>query len=136
MSADIATEEQVRYGGLDNGEKKAPPVGGSGGADERISVGVDLRGSGQPTCATASLECVLLTGTRSAESIMASGPGAPHQQVGHMAAPTSPASPSKKTLANGEPSTHGTSRTNRVRQEMSTFGAKPDLRRTAWHVAV
>jgi hypothetical protein len=39
---------------------------------------------------------------------MASGHGAPHQQAGHMAAPTSLASPSKKTLAKGEPSTHGT----------------------------
>jgi hypothetical protein len=53
-------------------------------------------------------ECVLVTGTRSAESIMASGHGTPHQQAGHMAAPTSPASPSKKTLAKAEPSTHGT----------------------------
>ena len=59
-------------------------------------------------------ECVLLTGTRSAESIMASGHAAPHQQAGHMAAPTSLASPSKKTLANGEPSTHGTKRTSRL----------------------
>ena len=56
-------------------------------------------------------ECVLMTGTRSAESIMASGHRAPHQQAGHMAAPTSLASPSKKTLAKGEPSTHGTFRT-------------------------
>ena len=42
---------------------------------------------------------------------MASGHVAPHQQAGHMAAPTSLAPPSKKTLAKGEPSTHGTSRT-------------------------
>ena len=42
-------------------------------------------------------ECVLVTGTRSAESIMASGHGVPHQQSGHMAAPTSLASPSKIT---------------------------------------
>ena len=42
---------------------------------------------------------------------MASGHGVPHQQAGHMAAPTSLARPSKKTLANGEPSTHGTSAT-------------------------
>jgi hypothetical protein len=34
---------------------------------------------------------------------MASGHGVPHQQAGHMAAPTSLAPPSKKTLANGEP---------------------------------
>ena len=39
---------------------------------------------------------------------MASGHGVPHQQAGHMAAPTSLASPSKKTLAKAEPSTHGT----------------------------
>ena len=37
---------------------------------------------------------------------MASGPCAPHQQVEHMAAPTD-AQCIKKTLANGEPSTHG-----------------------------
>jgi hypothetical protein len=41
---------------------------------------------------------------------MASGHGVPHQQAGHMAAPTSLASPSKKTLAKAEPSTHGTKR--------------------------
>lgn len=46
-------------------------------------------------------ECVLLTGTRSAESIMASGHRVPHQQAGHMAAPTSLASPSKKPLPKG-----------------------------------
>jgi hypothetical protein len=39
---------------------------------------------------------------------MASGHVVPHQQAGHMAAPTSLAPPSKKTLANTEPSTHGT----------------------------
>jgi hypothetical protein len=38
---------------------------------------------------------------------MASGSQAPHQQVEHTAAPTSQRSASKKTLANGEPSTHG-----------------------------
>src|SRR6266487_3439656 len=32
-----------------------------------------IRRSGQPICASASLECGLLTGTRSAEGIMASG---------------------------------------------------------------
>jgi hypothetical protein len=37
---------------------------------------------------------------------MASGHVVPHQQAGHMAAPTSLAPPSKKTLANEEPSTH------------------------------
>jgi hypothetical protein len=38
-------------------------------------------------------------------------PFAPHQQVEHMAAPTSSASPVTNTLANGAPSTHGTKRT-------------------------
>jgi len=38
---------------------------------------------------------------------MASGSQAPHQQVEHTAAPTSQRRASKKTLANGEPSTHG-----------------------------
>jgi hypothetical protein len=38
---------------------------------------------------------------------MASGHAAPHQQAGHMAAPTSLAPSFQKTLANGEPSTHG-----------------------------
>jgi len=42
---------------------------------------------------------------------MASGHVVPHQQAGHMAAPTSLAPPLKKTLANGEPSTHGTTQT-------------------------
>ena len=47
-------------------------------------------GSGQPTRATAPLERVLLTGTGSAESIMASGQvTVPQQKAGHMAAPTS-----------------------------------------------
>ena len=41
---------------------------------------------------------------------MASGSCAPHQQVEHMAAPTE-AQCIKKTLANGEPSTHGAKRT-------------------------
>jgi len=40
---------------------------------------------------------------------MASGPCAPHQQVEHMAAPTD-VQCIKKTLASGEPSTHGASR--------------------------
>jgi len=38
---------------------------------------------------------------------MASGVRVPHQQVEHTAAPTKHRRPSKKTLANGEPSTHG-----------------------------
>ena len=42
-----------------------------------------------------------------AEGIMASGVCVPHQQVEHTAAPTKPRRAAKKTLANGEPSTHG-----------------------------
>jgi hypothetical protein len=41
---------------------------------------------------------------------MASGLCVPHQQAAHMAAPTEGQN-IKKTLANGEPSTHGARRT-------------------------
>ena len=41
---------------------------------------------------------------------MASGLCAPHQQAAHMAAPTE-GQYFKKTLANGEPSTHGAKQT-------------------------
>ena len=41
---------------------------------------------------------------------MASGLYVPHQQAAHMAAPTEGQN-IKKTLANGEPSTHGAKRT-------------------------
>ena len=59
---------------------------------------------------------------------MASGPWkAPHQQAGHMAAPTSRASFSKKTLANREPSTHGTKQTSISTLNMSAFGGKADI---------
>ena len=55
------------------------------------------------------VECGLLTGTRSAEGIMASG------HVNRTNRPNTwlhrPASDVKKTLANPEPSTHGTKRT-------------------------
>ena len=44
---------------------------------------------------------------------MASGSCAPHQQVEQMAAPTE-AQCIKKTLANGEPSTHGAKQTDRA----------------------
>ena len=57
---------------------------------------------------------------------MASGHVVPHQQAGHMAAPTSLAPPSKKTLANGEPSTHGTSRKYRPPQLTTAYGSRPD----------
>jgi hypothetical protein len=44
---------------------------------------------------------------------MASGLYVPHQQAAHMAAPTE-GQDIKKTLANGEPSTHGAKRTFKV----------------------
>ena len=56
---------------------------------------------------------------------MASGHVAPHQQAGHMAASTSPAPTSKKTLAKGEPSTHGTSRTGPCPWGRPLLRAKP-----------
>ncbi len=55
-------------------------------------------------------ERVLLVGTRLREGHYGQRPCAPHQQVEHMAAPTK-AHGIKKTLANGEPSTHGAKRT-------------------------
>jgi hypothetical protein len=61
---------------------------------------------------------------------MASGHGAPHQQAGHMAAPTSLASPSKKTLAKAEPSAHGTPRKWRCIWFPSAKGPKSDIRET------
>jgi hypothetical protein len=54
---------------------------------------------------SASSAC-FWSGPVSAEGIMASGRCVPHQQAAHMAAPTEEQS-IKKTLANGEPSTHG-----------------------------
>jgi len=45
---------------------------------------------------------------------MASGLCVPHQQAAHMAAPTEGQN-IKKTLANGEPSTHGAKRTFAIR---------------------
>ena len=56
-------------------------------------------------------ERVLLVGTRLREGHYGQRPCAPHQQVEHMAAPTKCAHCIKKTLANGEPSTHGAKRT-------------------------
>ena len=44
---------------------------------------------------------------------MASGHRVPHKQAAHMAAPTEGQN-IKKTLANGEPSTHGAKRTLRI----------------------
>src|SRR5262245_66603189 len=45
-----------------------------------------IRRSGQPTMCQRIIECELLTGTRSAEGIMASGHVKPHRQAEHMAA--------------------------------------------------
>jgi hypothetical protein len=58
---------------------------------------------------------------------MASGYGAPHQQAGHMAAPTRLASPSKKTLTKAEPSTHGTFQSEAHHLATSAVVAKADL---------
>ena len=55
---------------------------------------------------------------------MASGQWAPHQQVEHMVAPTD-AQCIKKTLANGEPSTHGASRHFALCKILVAFGVKP-----------
>jgi hypothetical protein len=50
-----------------------------------------------------------------------------HQQAVHMAAPTSPASPFNKSLANREPSTHGYKRTSMIWFSMSAFRPKADI---------
>ena len=47
-----------------------------------------------------------------------------------MAAPTSLARPSEKTLANGEPSTHGTFRPFATARMMAVLKAKADVERT------
>ena len=58
--------------------------------------------SGTPQPCQAPSKRVLLTGTRSAESIMASGHArVPHQQAEHMAAPISRVSPIKISLPTG-----------------------------------
>jgi hypothetical protein len=64
------------------------------------------RGTGKPIIAIALRVRGIGRDPISAEGIMASGRCAPHQQVEHMAAPTSSAD-AQFTLANGEPSTHG-----------------------------
>ena len=50
----------------------------------------------------------------------------PRKQAEHMAAPTNSANV-KISLANSEPSTHGTKRTSRCTQPMSAFGGKADI---------
>ena len=49
-------------------------------------------------------------------------PRVPHLKAEHMAAPTKAAVNVKKVLANPEPSTHGTFRTNRPRPRLSSIG--------------
>ncbi len=51
----------------------------------------------------------------------------PHQQAEHMAAPTSSASPSKKSLANREPSTHGYKQTSNRPKLMSALPPEADI---------
>ena len=70
------------------------------------------------------LECVLLTGTWSAEGIMASG------HVNRAKRPNTwphrPAAEVKKALANREPSTHGTFRKCHLRRLRAALGSKAD----------
>ena len=54
----------------------------------------------------------------------------PHKQAEHMAAPTNSANV-KISLANSEPSTHGTKRTSSMCQLMSAFGGKADIAQTS-----
>src|SRR5262249_17435691 len=56
----------------------------------------------------------------------------PRKQAEHMAAPTNSANV-KISLANSEPSTHGTKRTSRCAQSMSAFGGKADIVRRSDH---
>jgi hypothetical protein len=60
-------------------------------------------------------------GTRSCE---------PRKQAEHMAAPTN-AAYVKKTLANSEPSTHGTKLPIRNVRYMAAFGGDPDIEPTS-----
>ena len=57
---------------------------------------------------------------------MGSGSCAPHQQVEHMAAPTD-VHCIKKTLANGEPSTHGASRHFAAADNLGRFRGEADM---------
>src|SRR5450756_2391575 len=52
-------------------------------------------------------------------------PRVPHLKAEHMAAPTNAANV-KKILANPEPSTHGTKRTNRLHRILSPIGCTAD----------
>jgi hypothetical protein len=78
------------------------------------------------------IECELLTGTWSAEGIMASG------HVNRVNRPNTWPQPTScsvnKTLANGEPSTHGTSRKCQLRRLRAALGSKPDSGKPAGRV--
>ena len=59
-------------------------------------------------------------------------PRVPRLQAEHMAAPTN-AAHVKKTLANSEPSTHGTKLTCHDRYAISALGVKADMRSESGH---
>jgi hypothetical protein len=63
-------------------------------------------GSGKTHLRQSASERVLLVGTLLRGGHYGQRPNVPHQQVEHMAAPTEKQN-IKKSLANGEPSTHG-----------------------------
>ena len=73
-----------------------------------------------------------MVGTRLREGHYGQRPCAPHQQVEHMAAPTK-AHCIKKTLANGEPSTHGAFQKSPRMSSMSEFGYLADTTWTVTH---
>jgi hypothetical protein len=74
------------------------------------------------------IECELLTGTWSAEGIMASGHVNRTNRPNTWPQPTSCSV--QKTLANTEPSTHGTSQPNRRQHRRSALGGEADPFRT------
>src|SRR5262245_16708918 len=84
-----------------------------------------IRRSGQPTCASASrlraFDRDLIRGRHYGQR-----PCVPREQAEHMAAPTQPANV-KKTLANSEPSTHGTKRTSQGVCLFVRFRGKADM---------
>jgi hypothetical protein len=77
------------------------------GRNECNATSRSIPGSGKTHFRHCASSACYWSGPDSAEGIMASGRCAPHQQVEHMAAPTSSAEPYKIPLAKGEPSTHG-----------------------------
>ena len=84
-----------------------------------------IRRSGKPICAKAlrarAFGRDLIRGRHYGQR-----PCVPHQKAEHMAAPTEGQN-MKKTLANGEPSTHGAKRQFARRKAMSGVGGKADL---------